>query len=261
MEYVEGCELFRFVSERERLAEIQAVFLFRQIIEGLIYASRLQIAHRDLKPENILIDREAQQIKLIDFGMAAFQPNGDKLSTACGSPHYAAPELLSCKAYDSVKVDVWSSAVVLFVLLCGYPPFNWSRTTKEADRGPELYGRILHQELNIPGFLSPEARDLLTRALERDPQKRLSLIEVWAHPFMHKFDTRFGYEGKSVHEFIGPNPTIDVHDWAPPTHETIDINIFRNVQLLWHDYSEEYLLEKITNDEYEYLYIVLVLVR
>ena len=98
LEYLEGGELFDYVSCYGALPEEEAVRLFRQIIAGLSYCHRFNICHRDLKPENILLDA-GRNIKLADFGMAALQPADRWLNTSCGSPHYAAPEIIYGKKY------------------------------------------------------------------------------------------------------------------------------------------------------------------
>jgi 5'-AMP-activated protein kinase catalytic alpha subunit len=93
------------------------------------------VVHRDLKPENMLIDFD-KGIKLVDFGLSNTYKSDELLKTACGSPCYAAPEMISGEKYRGTTVDVWSSGVVLFALLCGYLPFEDPETA-------ELYKKIL----------------------------------------------------------------------------------------------------------------------
>ena len=93
------------------------------------------IVHRDLKPENLLLDHN-NSIKIVDFGLSNLYSPGERLKTACGSPCYAAPEMISGEKYRGTTVDVWSSGVVLFALLCGYLPFEDPETA-------ELYKKIL----------------------------------------------------------------------------------------------------------------------
>lgn len=83
----------------------------------------MNIVHRDLKPENLLLD-EKKYIKIVDFGLSNTYKKNELLKTACGSPCYAAPEMIAAKKYESVLVDIWSSGVILFALLCGYLPFE-----------------------------------------------------------------------------------------------------------------------------------------
>jgi len=84
---------------------------------------RLNIVHRDLKPENILLDA-SYNMKVIDFGLSNLYKEGGLLETACGSPCYAAPEMIAGKKYKGILVDIWSSGVILFAMLCGYLPFD-----------------------------------------------------------------------------------------------------------------------------------------
>ena len=95
----------------------------QQILAGIEYIHKLQIVHRDLKPENLLLDKAKRNIKIVDFGLSNTYNEGELLKTACGSPCYAAPEMIAGKKYDGLSVDIWSCGVILFALLCGYLPF------------------------------------------------------------------------------------------------------------------------------------------
>lgn len=86
------------------------------------------IAHRDLKPENLLLDYR-KNIKVVDFGLSNLYKNDAKLHTACGSPCYAAPEMISGLAYDGLKTDIWSCGIILYAMLCGYLPFEDADTS------------------------------------------------------------------------------------------------------------------------------------
>lgn len=88
---------------------------------------QLKIVHRDLKPENLLLDQN-KEIKIIDFGLSNLYEEGELLKTACGSPCYAAPEMIAGKRYEGIMVDIWSSGVILFAMLCGYLPFDDNET-------------------------------------------------------------------------------------------------------------------------------------
>jgi BR serine/threonine kinase len=115
LEYAQNGELFEYLVSRGRLDESQAMRFFRQIVYGLEYLHSLGICHRDLKPENILLD-EHLNIKIADFGFARFVKS-NIAETACGSPHYAAPEVISGLPYDGRGADVWSCGVILYALL------------------------------------------------------------------------------------------------------------------------------------------------
>jgi 5'-AMP-activated protein kinase, catalytic alpha subunit len=130
-------------------------------LSGVEYISQLNIVHRDLKPENMLIDYD-KGIKLVDFGLSNTFKQNETLKTACGSPCYAAPEMISGLAYNGTKVDVWSCGVVLFALLNGYLPFE------DPDTG-ELYKKILSADYQMSEHVSDEAVDLIGRILTTDP--------------------------------------------------------------------------------------------
>jgi serine/threonine-protein kinase HSL1, negative regulator of Swe1 kinase len=248
LEYINGCDLFSYLaSEAAPLDEQHAIYLFRQLVEALLYCHRFQICHRDLKPENIMLDTENHIIKVIDFGMAAFQPTGNLLKTPCGSPHYAAPELLYGRPYDGSKADVWSLACVLFSMLTGGPPFNYPHDIPSEHKLNYLYDLIKAAQVKIPSSLSKEARDLFKRVFVTDPRKRIDVFDMWRHPLLHKFDNIFGYEDQSIEHYIGPTPSVV--DWAPLTSDTIDQNIFRNLLMLWHDSDEPALVTKLCNNE------------
>ena len=90
----------------------------------------INIIHWDIKPENLLLDKNKKTIKLVDFGLGRFYNLNSKIDTACGSPCYAPPEMLSKLKYDPLKADVWSLGIVLFAMLSGYLPFDDDNTDK-----------------------------------------------------------------------------------------------------------------------------------
>ncbi|KAK4548136.1 hypothetical protein LTR36_010005 [Oleoguttula mirabilis] len=246
MEYVDGGELFHYVDERKGLPEDEAVFIFRQIVSALLYCHRLRICHRDLKPENILLNQRDLTVKLIDFGMAALQPEGRQLSTPCGSPHYAAPEVVSSKPYDGTQADVWSCGVILYVMLTGTTPYNYSQ---DGDIRV-LFRDIARAKYWMPPDLSLEAKDLIKRIFVPDASRRITMDGVWEHPLLHKYDKRFGYEGKagSKEAAIGPTPTIE--QWKVKRIQDVDREILRNMRTLWHSEPEQSLIQKLLNNDY-----------
>ena len=122
MELAEGGELYDYIQNND-ISEEDARFFFKQIISGVSYAHSNLIAHRDLKPENILMDHN-KIIKIVDFGLSNLMKDGRLLKTACGSPNYAAPEIVGERKYEGTSVDVWSCGVILFALLAGQLPFD-----------------------------------------------------------------------------------------------------------------------------------------
>ena len=138
------------------------------------------VVHRDLKPENILLD-ENRNIKIADFGLANFLEDGCFLSTSCGSPNYAAPEVISGRLYAGPEVDIWSCGVILYALLCGRLPFddeNISALFRKIKSTPRCVAFSLDGLYRLPSFLSKGARDLIPELLMNDPVKRITIPEL-----------------------------------------------------------------------------------
>ena len=175
MEYVKSGELFDYIVEKGRLVEDEARHFFQQIISGVEYCHRHMVVHRDLKPENLLLDSRAN-VKIADFGLSNVMRDGHFLKTSCGSPNYAAPEVISGKLYAGPEVDVWSCGVILYALLCGSLPFD-------DENIPNLFKKIKGGIYTLPSHLSPGARDLIPRMLLVDPLKRITIPEIRQHPW------------------------------------------------------------------------------
>lgn len=123
VEYVPKGEIFEYIVEQGRLSEPEARRFFQQIISGVEYCHHHMVVHRDLKPENLLLDKNLN-VKIADFGLSNVMTDGQFLKTSCGSPNYAAPEVIRGNHYAGPEVDVWSCGVILFALLCGTLPFD-----------------------------------------------------------------------------------------------------------------------------------------
>ena len=173
MEYVKAGELFDYIVEKGRLGENEARHFFQQIISGVEYCHRNMVVHRDLKPENLLLDSRSN-VKIADFGLSNVMRDGHFLRTSCGSPNYAAPEVISGRLYAGPEVDVWSCGVILYALLCGSLPFD-------DESIPNLFKKIKGGIYTLPSHLSPGARDLIARTLLVDPLKRITIPEIRAH--------------------------------------------------------------------------------
>ncbi|XP_046392641.1 maternal embryonic leucine zipper kinase-like [Ischnura elegans] len=178
IEYCPGGELFDYIVEKDRLSEEESRTFFRHIVSAVGYVHNLGYSHRDLKPENLLLD-EDKNLKLIDFGLCAKPVGGmdTKLETCCGSPAYAAPELVSGKAYLGSEADIWSMGVLLYALLCGFLPFD------DENIG-HLYRKILGGHYQQPKWLSDESKRLIRSMLQVDPKKRISIKELCCHPWI-----------------------------------------------------------------------------
>ncbi|KAJ5092583.1 hypothetical protein NUU61_007453 [Penicillium alfredii] len=236
LEYVEGGELFDYVSNNGPLPEEEAVRLFRQIIAGLGYCHRFNICHRDLKPENILLDGN-HNVKLADFGMAALQPAGHWLNTSCGSPHYAAPEIIYGRKYRGDRADMWSCGIILYALLTGYLPFDGgdlANTLKLVKKGDYI----------IPSELSDESADLIQRILQKRPEDRISMQDIWLHPLLTKYEK---LHNAMADYYIGPPPALSVRDCGEPVscRQDIDLDLLRNLQTLWHDVKADALITRL----------------
>jgi len=122
LDLLEGGELFDRIIEQGRFSEKDASTSFAQMISALAYLHDRHIVHRDLKPENLLFEskQKGSAIKLIDFGLAGSCVS--PLKTPCGTPNYVAPEILKKMSYGT-QVDMWSAGVILYIILCGFPPF------------------------------------------------------------------------------------------------------------------------------------------
>ncbi|KAI5805678.1 BcSNF1, Snf1-like protein kinase [Geopyxis carbonaria] len=177
IEYAGG-ELFDFLVSNGKMPEDSARRFFQQIMCAVEYCHRHKIVHRDLKPENLLLDTNLN-VKIADFGLSNIMTDGNFLKTSCGSPNYAAPEVIGGKLYAGPEVDVWSCGVILFVLLCGKLPFD-------DDYIPNLFKKISQGKYSLPSYLSPEAKDLISRMLIVNPIQRITINEIRKHPWFKK---------------------------------------------------------------------------
>ena len=185
MEYCEKGELFNYIVDKKRLSENESAFFYYQIIQGLEYIHSLGIVHRDLKPENLLLSKE-HLLKIIDFGLSNYFTKGQQelLSTPCGSPCYASPEMVAGKKYDGMKIDIWSTGIILFAMLCGYLPF-------EDKNNDVLFDKILECKIDYPEFLSDEPKDLINHILVVDPEKRITIEGIKKHKYYLKGEKFF----------------------------------------------------------------------
>lgn len=165
-----GNELFDYIVQRGKMPEDEGRRFFQQIIAAVEYCHRHKIVHRDLKPENLLLD-EKLNVKIADFGLSNIMTDGNFLKTSCGSPNYAAPEVISGKLYAGPEVDVWSSGVILYVMLCGRLPFD-------DEFIPALFKKISNGVYTLPNYLSSGAKNLLTRMLVVNPLNRITIHEI-----------------------------------------------------------------------------------
>ncbi|KAB5577416.1 hypothetical protein PHYPO_G00209690 [Pangasianodon hypophthalmus] len=175
-EYAKNGEMFDYLTSNGRMSEAEARKKFWQILTAVDYCHRHHIVHRDLKTENLLLDAN-MNIKLADFGFGNFYNAGEPLSTWCGSPPYAAPEVFEGKEYEGPQLDIWSLGVVLYVLVCGSLPFD-------GENLPALRQRVTEGRFRIPFFMSEDCENLIRKMLVVDPAKRISIAQIKQHRWM-----------------------------------------------------------------------------
>jgi len=173
MEYASGGELFDYIVQNQRVPEPEACRFFHQIIAGVEQIHAMNVVHRDLKPENLLLD-EHKCIKIVDFGLSNRFDDNQLLRTACGSPCYAPPEMVSGQSYVPQMCDLWSCGVILFAMVCGFLPFEDSNTSA-------LYKKILAANYTAPSFITDSVKELIAGLLTVDPAKRFTIADVRAH--------------------------------------------------------------------------------
>lgn len=162
--------------------EAEAAEILKQLVSAISYCHHMGVAHRDIKPDNILFDTRGR-LKLADFGSAEwFGMNCESgmMEGIVGTPYYVAPEVLRGREYNE-KVDVWSAGVILYIMLCGVPPFFGETPT-------ETFEAVLRGNLRFPPRLfrsvSPEAKDLLRKMICKDVSRRFSADQVLRHPWV-----------------------------------------------------------------------------
>ncbi|XP_054471034.1 serine/threonine-protein kinase SIK1 [Anoplopoma fimbria] len=175
-EYAKNGEMFDHLTSNGRMSEDEARKKFWQILTAVDYCHRHHIVHRDLKTENLLLDAN-MNIKLADFGFGNFYNSGEPLSTWCGSPPYAAPEVFEGKEYEGPHLDIWSLGVVLYVLVCGSLPFDGPSL-------PALRQRVTEGRFRIPFFMSQDCENLIRKMLVVDPARRISMAQIKQHRWM-----------------------------------------------------------------------------
>jgi carbon catabolite-derepressing protein kinase len=217
LEYAGG-ELFDYIVNNGRLQEDKARKFFQQIVCAVEYCHRHKIVHRDLKPENLLLD-DQYNVKIADFGLSNIMTDGNFLKTSCGSPNYAAPEVISGKLYAGPEVDVWSCGVILYVLLVGRLPFD---------------------DEYIP--------TLIKKMLMVNPVHRISIGEIRMDPWFTKDIAP--YLEPPVQEFFDsgadPNKAIDPNAIAPTApapvvqklHETVVTKLGKTMGYAEHDVQD-----------------------
>ncbi|KAJ3185440.1 hypothetical protein HDU87_000061 [Geranomyces variabilis] len=176
LEYASGGEVLDYIVAHQRLKEPEARKFFHEVVSALKYCHERNIVHRDLKAENLLLDSD-MHIKISDFGLSNIFDKRKQLTTCCGSPVYSAPELIEGRKYVGPEIDSWSLGVNLYAMVVGDLPFAEKELKK-------LYERILSGKYQVPDYVSPECRDLISKLLVLNPAKRYTSAQVLEHPWM-----------------------------------------------------------------------------
>jgi carbon catabolite-derepressing protein kinase len=208
LEYAGG-ELFDYIVQNGRMKEAEARRFFQQMLCAVEYCHRHKIVHRDLKPENLLLDDQLN-VKIADFGLSNIMTDGNFLKTSCGSPNYAAPEVIGGKLYAGPEVDVWSCGVILYVLLVGRLPFD-------DEHIPSLFAKIAKGTYSIPQWMPTGAAALIKKMLVVNPVQRATIENIREDPwfmtdlpaYLQPPDEEFYNTG------VDPNKAITKSDIAP----------------------------------------------
>ena len=232
-ELIDGHDLLYFINLKEK-PEIklkQICYYFRQIISAVNYLHNvLNISHRDLKPENILIN-EKNEIKLIDFGLGKIYKYKNKiikLKTHCGSPFYAAPEMIKGGKYYGNISDIWSLGVILYFMIFGELPFYDSDLTR-------LYKKILEGKYIIPkekiNLVGKDAVDLIKKMLEKEPDKRIKINKIMEHNWFKRENNDL-FIGFNINEIVMPfdeDILEEINNKYGFNKEKIKISILKNI--------------------------------
>ena len=170
MEYCENGELFNHIVDLQRLSDKEASYFYYQLINGLEYIHSKGVVHRDLKPENLLLGK-GNLLKIIDFGLSNFFNGKNLLITPCGSHCYASPEMVSGNKYNGFKIDIWSTGIILYAMVCGYLPF-------EDEDNDILYKKIIEYILDLHKYISKNSNDLMNKILVTKTEKRITIDEI-----------------------------------------------------------------------------------
>ena len=246
MEYVDNGNLLDYVNGNGRLSEDQARRYFTQLIAVLEYLHvEKKVAHRDLKCENVLLDRY-NNIRVIDFGLSnMFSDVCPQLNTACGSPAYAAPEMVKGNAYTHAA-DIWSAGILLYAITVGHLPYD-------DDNLQRLLQKIVYTEAFYPSFLSPPLVDLLQKMICKDPDQRITIERIKNHPWfsqaeyyalLQQWGSEDGQKDNAIDREIIDKMTglgIDCHE----LHNSLLIGDFTELTAIYRIFLREKTTEKM----------------
>ena len=227
-EFCSNGDILQKIIEEGAFDENKSCKIFQQIICGLEYLHKNFICHRDIKPENILlanIDNDDLNVKISDFGLSKSFAGNKLLKTPCGSPAYAAPEVLKGKEYKGNKIDIWGTGIVLYTMVYGALPFDQENIK-------DLVYNITKGNYSLPDTVSKNCQDLISKILQVDPNKRINIHEIKNHPWMKQFNIDLMKSpGLFINEDILPIDTQIIKEMSGKNkkkiHEYID-DIIKN---------------------------------
>ncbi|CAL8078445.1 unnamed protein product [Calicophoron daubneyi] len=180
LEYAYYGQMYSELRRLGRFSESRAATYVDQLCDALIYCHKMRVIHRDIKPENLLIGID-QELKLSDFGWSVHAPSLRR-QTMCGTMDYLAPEMVTGAPHDE-RVDHWTVGILCYEMLCGHPPF-------EHEDSDETYVCIKNVKYTFPSVITPPARDLISKILQRRPEDRLSLENIRTHPWIARLASK-----------------------------------------------------------------------
>ena len=180
MEYIAGGNIYALVPKSRSISTQQIASIMKDVISAVYFLHHMhpKIVHRDIKPENVLLDK-GMVAKLTDFGWSNYMQGDIKRTTVCGTPVYLAPEIINNQGHDE-HVDIWCIGVLLFELMAGFSPW-------QGDDVQTVRYNISRLKIRWPRDMERDAMDLISKILKYNPEERLSLRQMLAHPFFNKF--------------------------------------------------------------------------
>jgi len=215
-ELVKDGDLFEYIVNREFLEEYETSFIMKQLFVAINYLHSVGIIHRDLKPENIMITLsekkdKVKEVKIIDFGFAQFVTPGVVLKETCGTPNYVAPDVLKGNGYDK-RADVWSLGIIMFLMLRGRLPFD-------SHNVDDILKNTLKMSLPLDeehwDNVSPDARDLVTKLLDRDMNSRITIQDALNHPWITNRENLRKYANRNQHAENNSNHASGYDSYYP----------------------------------------------